>query len=65
MSDLVLLRLEDGDIIRCTDLGDAKTKAISLKGTKGRIRVEITPTGGGRMTTLDFDHSSLDWVAAT
>lgn len=65
MSDLILLKLENGDIIRCADLGDAKTRAISLKETKGRIRLEITPEGGGRMTVLDFDHTSLDWVAAT
>lgn len=65
MTDLILLTLEDGDVIRCADLGAAKAKAISLKETEGRIRLEVTPAGGGMMTVLDFDRSSLDWVAAT
>lgn len=64
MGDLILLTFENGEIIRCTGIGDAKAKAISLKETEGRIRVEITPAGGGRMTVLDFDRGSLDWVAA-
>lgn len=64
MSDLILLILEGGKVIRCADLEDAKAKAISYKETEGRIRVEFTPAGGGRMTILDFDRSSLDWVAA-
>ena len=65
MTDLILLTLEDGEVIRCADLGAAKEKAISLKETEGRIRLEVTPAGGGMMTVLDFDRSSLDWVAAT
>lgn len=65
MPDLVLLALENGDLIRCKSLDDALAKAISRKETEGRIRVEVTPEGGGRMTILDFDRASLDWVAAT
>jgi hypothetical protein len=65
MTDLILLTLEDGEVIRCADLGVAKEKAISLKATEGRIRLEVTPAGGGMMTVLDFDRCSLDWVAAT
>lgn len=65
MGDLILLTLGNGDIIRCADLEDAKAKAASHKETEGRIRVEVTPAGGGRMTVLDFDRSSLDWIAAS
>lgn len=65
MHDLVLLTFENGDFIRCISLDDALAKAISHKETEGRIRVEVTPAGGGRMTVLDFDRSSLDWIPAT
>lgn len=65
MTDLILLTLEDGEVIRCADLGVDKEKAISLKATEGRIRLEVTPAGGGMMTVLDFDRCSLDWVATT
>ena len=30
MADLVILNLENGDTIRCTDLADAKAKAAPL-----------------------------------
>mgnify|MGYP003609885208 CR=1 FL=1 len=65
VQDLVLLTCDNGDFIRCKSLDDALEKAISLKETEGRIRVEVTPEGGGRMTILDFDRASLDWIAAT
>ena len=81
MADLILLVLgddaiengcfEDGDLensklIRCVDCAEAKTKAISLvKETKERIQLQVTPKGGGRMTVLDFDRESLDWIPAT
>lgn len=65
MIDLILLTLEGGEVIRCADLGVARAKAISLKETEGRIRLEVTPAGGGMKTVLNFDRSSLDWVAAT
>ena len=63
MADLILLLLEDGDPIRCTDLSDAKFKAISTK--EGSITVEITPGDlGGQMTILEFDRDTQDWVPA-
>lgn len=65
MHNLVLLTFENGDFIRCISLDDALAKAISHKETEGRIRVEVTPEGGGRMTVLDFDRSSLAWIPAT
>ncbi len=65
MHDLVLLTFENQDFIRCISLDDALAKAISHKETEGRIRVEVTPAGGGRMTVLDFDRSSLDWIPVT
>lgn len=60
MHDLVLLTFENEDFIRCISLDDALAKAISHKETEGRIWVEVTPAGGGMMTVLDFDRSSLD-----
>ena len=63
MTDLILLILEDGNVIRCTDLNDARSKAILIKD--GRIVVEITPKGiGGPMATLEFDRDTQDWVPA-
>lgn len=63
MADLTLMTFENGDSIRCTDLDDAKSKALSAK--EGRVVVEITPEGrGGRITTLEFDRKTLDWIPA-
>jgi len=45
MADLVILNLENGDTIRCTDLADAKAKAAPLLGNN--ITIEITPDGIG------------------
>lgn len=61
MADLILLTLENGDPIRCTNLDDAKSKAIT--SGEGKIIVAITPEGrGGPMTRLTFDRDSQDWV---
>jgi hypothetical protein len=65
MSGLVLLTFENGDFVRCSNLDDARMKAISHDETEGRIRVEITPEGGGKMTILEFDRGSCDWIATT
>lgn len=63
MADLIILNLENGDTVRCTDLDDARKKAIPVSG--GRIIVEITSEGrGGPMTTLEFDRDEQDWVPA-
>lgn len=63
MADLVLLIFENGASVRCTDLDDAKSKAISAP--EGRLVVEITPDGkGGPMTTLEFDRDAQDWIPA-
>jgi hypothetical protein len=62
VQDLVLLILGNGEPIRCSSLDDALAKAIFHKGKEGRIRVEVTPAGGGRMTVLDFDRDTLDWI---
>lgn len=64
MPDLVLLTFEDGDVVRCISLDDAKVKANSYAHVEGQIMVEVTPEGGGPMTRLKFDRSSRDWVAA-
>ena len=62
MADLVLLIFANGDSVRCTDLDDAKSKALSTT-EEGRIVVEITPEGkGGLMTTLEFDRDTRDWL---
>lgn len=61
MADLVLLIFANGDSVRCNDLDDAKSKALST--TEGRIVVEITPEGkGGLMMTLEFDRDTRDWI---
>ena len=65
MTELVLLSLENWETVRCTDLDDARQKADSEYYLKGKILVEITPKGGGPMTTLEFDRPSHDWVAVT
>ena len=63
MADLILLTFENGDVARCTDLDDAKSKAIA--SAEGRIVVEITLEGrGGPMTTLEFDRDAQDWIPA-
>mgnify|MGYP004722228721 CR=1 FL=1 len=64
MADLVLLIFANGDSVRCTDLDDAKSKALST--IEGRIVVEIIPEGkGGLMTTLEFDRDTRDWIPTT
>ncbi|MBY5592279.1 hypothetical protein HFO49_33505 [Rhizobium leguminosarum] len=60
MSDLIVLIVDNGAPIRCTDLDEAKFKAVGIKD--GRIVVEITPDGGGPMTTLEFDRGEEHWV---
>lgn len=63
MTGLILITIGRGHPVRCTDLGDAKSKAIAAEGQK--ITVEITPSGpGGQMTTLEFDHETKDWIPA-
>jgi hypothetical protein len=61
MADLVILNLENGDTIRCTDLADAKAKAAPLLGNN--ITIEITLDGiGGPITTLKFDEYEKEWI---
>lgn len=55
------LTFGNGDTIQCTDLDDAKSKAIA--SAEGRTVVEIFPEGGGPMTTLEFDRASRDWIS--
>lgn len=63
MSDLVVLHFENGEFIHCANLEAARKIAIPRSDDPGRIIAEITPHGGGVMTTLDFERSSNDWVA--
>lgn len=65
MADLILLIFENEDAIRCTNLDEAKEQASSRSHAEGRILVEVVPEGGGAMTTLEFDRSSRDWIAAS
>lgn len=65
MANLILLTFGNSKMVRCTDLADATAKAISYSNEEGRILVDITPEGGGPMTSLEFDRSSNDWIAAT
>jgi hypothetical protein len=65
MANLILLTFGNSKMARCTDLADATAKAISYSNEEGRILVAITPEGGGSMTSLEFDRSSNDWIAAT
>jgi hypothetical protein len=61
MADLIILKLENGDIIRCADLADAKAKAIHSLGEN--ITLEITPDGiGGPITTLKFEKFKKEWI---
>jgi hypothetical protein len=63
MADLILLTFKDGNVVRCTDLDDAKAKAIGA-GEDGVV-VEIIPEGkGGLMRTLAFDRNSQEWISA-
>jgi hypothetical protein len=62
MTDLILLTFANGEVIRCDDLADAKSKALAF--AEGRVIVEITLEGtGGLMTTLEFDREIKDWIA--
>lgn len=62
MAELILITIGRGHPVRCTDLDDAKSKAIAAAGQE--IILEITPSGpGGPMTTLEFDHKIQDWIA--
>jgi hypothetical protein len=63
MADLVLLTLQNGDVDRCISLEHAKEKANACSHVDGKILVEITPEGGGTMTTLEFNRTSRDWIA--
>lgn len=61
MADLIILKLENGAIIRCADLADAKAKAMHSLGKN--ITLEITPDGiGGPITTLKFDQCEKEWI---
>lgn len=62
MANLVLLNFENGDVVRCSNLDDAKLKASA--SATGRAIVEITPEGGGPILTLEFDRDAQDWVPA-
>lgn len=57
----IQLTFENGDVVRCIDLDDAKSKAIA--SAEGRAVVEIFPEGGGPVTTLEFDRTSHDWIS--
>jgi len=65
MADLILLIFENEEVVRCASLDEAKEKASSHSHAEGRIMVEVTPEGGGTMTTLEFDRNSRDWIAAS
>lgn len=65
MADEVLLYLGDANVVRCASLDEAKVKASSYSHVEGQILVEITPNGGGPVTTLEFDRNSCDWISAT
>jgi hypothetical protein len=62
MAGLVLLRLGNGDEVRCVSLKDAISKAIASGHMAGRIYVEVIPEGGGPVTTLEFDRQTRDWT---
>ena len=61
MTTLILLTFGNGNVVRCNDIHDAKSKAIA--SAEGRILVEMTPEGlGGPITTLEFDRDTQDWT---
>lgn len=62
MVDLIQLNFGDGEIVRCTSLADAKSKAIAR--SESRVIVEVFSDGrGGPMTTLELDQTSRDWIS--
>ena len=63
MNDLILLLCGD-DLHRFSSFEAAQAHAASLRdsGFDGRIKLEITPAGGGLMKTLEY--AADDWVAA-
>jgi len=64
MSELIVLKVENGELFRCASLDQARAMATSMSASDGRIFVEITPAGvGGPMTTLEFDRKSRDWIS--
>lgn len=63
MADLVLLRLDNEQAIRCVDLNEAKKKAISHSKSHGQIRIEVTLEGGGPINELKFDRISGEWIS--
>jgi hypothetical protein len=65
MTDLIILKLANEEIIRCTTLDEASVKATYDPEGEVPASVEITPEGGGPMVTLVWDKSSRSWVAET
>jgi hypothetical protein len=63
MADLHLIHFADGDSVRCADKADAKGKAREVSNIPGRIVYEVTPEGGGIVTSLEYDRESDDWIA--
>ncbi|WP_413877101.1 hypothetical protein [Albidovulum sp.] len=63
MRDLILLTIGDQEPVRCLSLDDAKARAAAVQAVDGDIIVEITPEGGGLMTSLRYDQTARDWAA--
>lgn len=63
VSNLIILSLENGEVVRCTSLESARLEAVTRGKSAGRILVEIIPNGGP-ILTLEFDHGTSDWIAS-
>lgn len=63
MSDLILLTIGEQEPVRCPSLGHAKATAAAEANIDGNIIVEITPEGGGPVTSLRYNQAICDWVA--
>lgn len=61
MADLILITIGNSHPVPCSDLNDAKAKALMVPDRQ--VVIEITPAGsGGPITTLEFDRITQDWV---
>lgn len=62
MAHLVLLSFDSGEVYRCTDLNHARARVMASGDQTNKALVEITPEGGGKVTTLEFDRTTSDWL---
>lgn len=61
MADLILLTVAETEPVRCMSVEDAESLAKNAKSEP--IILTITPSGGGPVTTLQYNQSESDWFS--